>query len=115
VERWYRREARARIRSSLEREGARLGLHGRSLAIRDPRSRWASCSSSGRLSFSWRLLVAPAEVLRYVVVHELCHLPEPNHGARFWQLVEASLPGWRDQRAWLRRHGGELLAYAPRV
>jgi predicted metal-dependent hydrolase len=65
------------------------------------------------LSFNWRLVLAPSPVLRYVVVHELCHLREPNHSRAFWSLVGDALPGFEAERAWLRRHGHELLAYRP--
>jgi predicted metal-dependent hydrolase len=109
--RWYRREARSRIASAADQEGERLGLRPRSLAIRDQRTRWGSCSSTGALSFNWRLVLAPTPVLRYVVVHELCHLREPNHSRSFWSLVAKALPGYEAQRAWLRAHGHELLAY----
>jgi predicted metal-dependent hydrolase len=112
--RWYRREARRRIGAVAAWECGRLRLRPRSLAIRDQRTRWGSCSSRGALSFNWRLVVAPSPVLRYVVVHELCHLREANHSAAFWSLVADALPGFAGERAWLRRHGHELLAYRPR-
>ena len=113
VGRWYRREARRRIGSIAAWEGGRLGLRPQSLAIRDQRTRWGSCSSRGVLSFNWRLVLAPSPVLRYVVVHELCHLREPNHSRAFWSLLGDALPGFEAERAWLRRHGHELLAYRP--
>ena len=71
-----------------------------------------SCSR-GTLSFNWRLVLAPFEVLDYVVVHELCHLREPNHSRRFWKLVEDRRPDWRVHRNWLHVHGPELLAFRP--
>ena len=108
---WYRREARRRIGSVAAWEGGRLDLRPRSLAIRDQRTRWGSCSSRGALSFNWRLVLAPEPVLRYVVVHELCHLREPNHSNAFWRLVEEAIPRFGESRSWLRRHGHELLAY----
>jgi predicted metal-dependent hydrolase len=113
VERWYRREARARIGEAVGAEAARLGLRPGAVSIRDQRTRWGSCSSRGTLSFSWRLVVAPAAVLDYVVVHELCHLRAPNHSRAFWRLVEAARPGWQEQRRWLRDHGDELQEYRP--
>jgi hypothetical protein len=113
VERWYRREARRRVVPLVERGAARLGLEVGSVAIGDARTRWGSCSSRGTLSFSWRLLLVPHEVLEYVVVHELLHLREPNHSEAFWRLVEAARPGWREQARWLREHGQELHDYRP--
>lgn len=113
--RWYRRVARERIGAAVEREAERLAVAPGPLSIRDQRSRWGSCSRLGGLSLSWRLLLAPPEVLDYVVVHELCHLVQPNHSPAFWSLVDQALPGWRDQAAWLRDHGQELRAFRPSV
>jgi predicted metal-dependent hydrolase len=112
IERWYRREARRRITAVVEREAAQLGLRFNSLAIRDQRTRWGSCSRKGNLSFSWRLLIAPPKVLEYVVVHELLHLREPNHSKAFWRIIESARPGWQDQARWLREHGEELHEWA---
>jgi predicted metal-dependent hydrolase len=106
-----RRAARELVAVVAEEEAGFLGVAFRRIVIRDQRTRWGSCSPSGTLSFNWRLVLAPFEVLDYVVVHELCHLREPNHSPRFWRLVEERRPGWRIQRAWLREHGAELLAF----
>ncbi|HKG35042.1 MAG TPA: SprT family zinc-dependent metalloprotease [Solirubrobacterales bacterium] len=114
LERWYRREARLCLQAAVGREAARLGLRPRGISVRDPRTRWGSCSSRGSLSFSWRLLVAPPGVLDYVVVHELCHLRELNHSAAFWGLLDRARPGWREQAAWLSEHGLEIGDYVPR-
>ena len=78
------------------------------LAIRGQRTRWASCSSSGTMSFNWRLLLAPAEILDYVVEHEVAHLEVPDHSERFWSLLASRCPEWRGHEAWLRRHGHAL-------
>jgi len=108
-----RSEARARIELIAQSEAAALGVTYRRLTIRDQVSRWGSCSSAGALSFNWRLVLAPHDVLDYVVVHEVCHLVEHNHGQRFWRLVERRRPGYRDSKAWLDDHGWEILAYRP--
>ena len=111
---WYRRQARGMLTETVEHEAARLELSGWSrIRVGDPRSRWGSCSTSGTLSFSWRLVMAPAWVADYVVVHELCHLRQMNHSRRFWQLVDEAYPSRRSAQAWLKRHGPELLAYRP--
>jgi len=109
--RWYRREARRRTREAVEREAARLDLVYKSVAIRDQRTRWGSCSRAGNLSFNWRLLLAPPAVLDYVVVHELCHLREPNHSKAFWRALDAAMPGWPDHARWLRAYGHELHGF----
>ena len=114
VERWYRREARARLEAGVAAEAAALGVRPARVTVRDTTSRFGSCSSTGTLSFSWRLVIAPPAVLDYVVVHELCHLREPNHGAGFWRLVAEARPGFAVERRWLSEHGRELLAYVPR-
>jgi predicted metal-dependent hydrolase len=97
----------------VDEEGPEIGVAPARIQIRDQRSRWGSCSTSGTLSFNWRLVLAPFDVLDYVVVHELCHLREPNHSRRFWTLVEDRRPEWRAQRDWLHEHGPELLAFRP--
>jgi predicted metal-dependent hydrolase len=110
-----RRAARELVRMVADDEAPELGVSFRRIEVRDQRARWGSCSTRGTLSFNWRLVLAPFTVLDYVVVHELCHLREPNHSARFWRLVESRRPEWRAERDWLREHGPELLAFRPTV
>jgi predicted metal-dependent hydrolase len=111
--RWYRREARHRLRATVDREATRLGLDYESVTVRDQRTRWGSCSPARNVGFNWRLVVAPDEVQRYVVVHELCHLRVRNHSKKFWRLLDEAMPDWREQAAWLREYGHELRAYEP--
>jgi predicted metal-dependent hydrolase len=108
-----RREASARIALIAQSEAAALGVTYRRIALRDQRSRWGSCSTTGTLSFNWRLVLAPHDVLDYVVVHEVCHLVEHNHSRRFWRLVERRRPAYREPKAWLDTHGWEVLACRP--
>ena len=108
-----RADARIMIEPIAEEEGAALGVRHRRIAIRDTRTRWGSCSAAGTLSFSWRLVPSPYEVLDYAVVHEVCHLVAPSQSAGFWGLVESSRPGYRAGKAWLGEHGWELQAYSP--
>jgi len=109
LERFYRRAARAEIGARLDAATARAGTAYAGLTIRGQRTRWASCSSEGAMSFNWRLLLAPAEILDYVVEHEVCHLELMNHSRRFWALLEERSPGWREHAAWLRRYGSTLV------
>jgi hypothetical protein len=108
VERWYRRSALAELEGRSRAVAAGLGRQVAAVAVRDPRSRWGSCSSAGRLSYSWRLLLAPEDVLDYVVAHEVCHLIRPDHSPAFWRLLEDVRPGYGPQRCWLREHGERL-------
>jgi predicted metal-dependent hydrolase len=110
-----RKEARARVSLLAQSEAAALGVSYTRLTLRDQRSRWGSCSSSGALSFNWRLVLAPHDVLDYVVVHEVCHLVELHHGPAFWRLVQKRRPAYADSKRWLDDHGWEILAYQPPV
>jgi predicted metal-dependent hydrolase len=109
LERWYRRRARAEIAPRLERAAAALGRSYSKLTIRDQRTRWGSCSTTGAMSFNWRLLLAPEAVLEYVVRHEAAHLVVMDHSPRFWALMERSMPGYAQPRRWLRDHGATLV------
>jgi predicted metal-dependent hydrolase len=102
------REARLEAEDLLNQEAHRLGLRWSDLRIGDPRSQWGSCTREGVVSLSWRLLLAPTAVFRYVVIHELCHLPHPDHSPRFWALVAQQMPDWAEHRDWLKRQGAGL-------
>ena len=90
---------------------AQLGRDVTRVGVRDPKSRWGSCSATGSLSFSWRLVFAPVAVIDYVVAHEVAHLAEMNHGPRFWRLVRTMTPDCTAPRAWLKRHRTRLFSY----
>ncbi len=108
MERWYRRAARAEVEDRLAPAAHALGVTWSAVSIRDQRTRWGSCSASGALSFNWRLLLGPQDVLEYVVWHEACHLVVLDHSPRFWGLLERHLPSYREPQAWLARHGSAL-------
>jgi predicted metal-dependent hydrolase len=109
IERWYRRAARSEIEPRLKRACALAGTSYSGLTIRGQRTRWASCSRSGAMSFNWRLLLAPEPVLDYVVWHEVCHLEVMDHSPRFWSLLSSRSPGYREQVRWLRANGATLV------
>jgi predicted metal-dependent hydrolase len=108
LEGWYRRQARTEIGARLDAATARAGSSYNGLTIRGQKTRWASCSSRGHMSFNWRLLLAPEAVLDYVVEHEVCHLELMDHSPRFWALLESRVPDWREHARWLRRYGATL-------
>ena len=86
-----------------------MGVDYGRITVRDQRTRWGSCSAKGNLNFNWRLILAPGEVLDYVVVHELAHRREMNHSKRFWSLVEMVLPDYERRRRWLKENGEALM------
>jgi predicted metal-dependent hydrolase len=109
IERWYRRAARDEIAPRLDAAVAALGTSYAKLTIRNQRTRWGSCSSTGSMSFNWRLLLAPEAVLDYVVWHEACHLQVMDHSPRFWRLVQRHCPDFQIHRRWLRAQGSTLV------
>jgi len=109
IERWYRRMARGEVVPRLDDACGALGVEYASVRIGNQRTRWGSCSETGAMSFNWRLLLAPEDVLDYVVWHEACHLRHLDHSPRFWRLLEQHVPDYREPKAWLRRNGATLV------
>lgn len=103
--------ARDRLARAVAHHAERVGRVPGRLTLRDPRSRWGSCSARGDLMFSWRLIMAPPAVLDYVAAHEVAHLVEMNHAPAFWRVCADLRPDYATQRDWLRRNGASLLAW----
>lgn len=108
VRAFLKTEARNALTGAVDRYATALGRPYRRLSLRDTRSRWGSCTARGDLMFSWRLIMAPPEVLDYVAAHEVAHLAEMNHSAAFWAVVERLMPDHGAPRAWLRANGAAL-------
>ncbi len=108
---WLKRRAHQEIVALALPMAASIGKPIGSIRLKDTRSRWGSCTVRGDLAFSWRLLLAPPDVLRYVVAHEVAHLSEMNHSAAFWRLVGSLVANSGEARAWLKRHGTQLHRY----
>lgn len=102
VTRWYRQEALALFRERVAHYAARFGVAAPRIRLSSARTRWGSCNENGAVTLNWRLLLLPRQLADYVVVHELAHLKEMNHSARFWALVEQALPDYREAMAQLR-------------
>ncbi len=108
LEAWFRHRASDAIHEDIGRHAAGLGVSPTAVSIRDQRTRWGSASRQGRLAFSWRLILAPAEARETVVIHELAHLRVFGHGPRFWEVVASRRPDHRTWRRWLHDHSTEL-------
>ena len=106
---WYERQAHTVIKQRVEALAKKFNLHYTKIRITSARTRWGSCSSTGTLSFSWRLIMAPLEVIDYVVIHELAHTVEPNHSKRFWDRVAAMDPNYAKYVKWLKENGHRLV------
>jgi len=106
VETWYKKAARSYL---TERVGALSGgsFSGR-ISIKDQKTRWGSCSAKGNLNFNWRLVMAPPDVVDYLVIHELAHLDVPDHSVRFWRRVGKGCPDYREKETWLKKNGRGL-------
>ena len=107
---FLKKEARKDLDRLTQGHARRIGKPIRSLSLKDTRSRWGSCSWDGRLSFSWRIVMAPPVVIDYLAAHEVAHLKEMNHGPAFWSLCEELCPQMMEAKAWLKRHGSGLHA-----
>ncbi len=105
---WYKGRAAKLLSLKVEQFQSRVGVMSEKVTIRTCKSRWGSCSMTGRLMFNWKIMLAPEPVVDYLVVHELCHMLEHNHSPRFWQQVEKVLPAYTVQRRWLRDNGRYL-------
>ncbi len=108
---WLFEEARRDLDQRVAIHGLAIGHKAKRIAIRDQTSRWGSCSTTGVLSFSWRLILSPPHVLDYVAAHEVAHLAEMNHGPRFWALVKRELPEFEAAKHWLLIYGLDLHRY----
>lgn len=112
---WLKSEAQRDLDERVTVHAETLGVTFRSVAMRSQSTRWGSCSSSGRLNFNWRLVLAPPFVLDYVAAHEVAHLVEMNHSDAFWETCERALPDMERGRAWLKLHGRELMVYGVEI
>ena len=105
---WYKREAREKIEGRVRYYSDRFHLLPKGTKITGAKSRWGSCSRDNRLSFSWRIIMAPLRIIDYILVHELAHIKEKNHSRNFWAALEKILPDYRERRIWLKKNGHRL-------
>jgi predicted metal-dependent hydrolase len=108
---WLKAEALKELEKRVRVHAVHLGVEVKSISMRSQTTRWGPCSSTGKLNFNWRLILAPPYVLDYVAAHEVAHLVEMNHSPSFWDTVESTLPTMARGRDWLKAHGRELMVY----
>lgn len=108
---WLKLQARDRLLAATDGYAAALGLAHAGISLRDTRSRWGSCAPGGAIMYSWRLIMAPPEVLNYVAAHEVAHLAEMNHSPAFWAVVRRLMPDYAPRRRWLKEKGNALHRY----
>ncbi|UOF92114.1 M48 family metallopeptidase [Fodinisporobacter ferrooxydans] len=106
---WYKQNARQLIPERVRLLSKRMNLSYNRITLKDQKTRWGSCSSLRNLNFNWRLIMAPPDVLDYVVIHELAHLREMNHSKQFWSIVEQFMPQYRIHKDWLKENGAQLF------
>jgi hypothetical protein len=111
---FLKREARKDLEAAVARHAKRLGVAPRRVTLRDTASRWGSCSSTGGLNFSWRLILAPPEILDYLAAHEVAHTVHMNHSPAFWKLTRRLFPDTERAEAWLKVHGAALHRFGAR-
>ena len=105
---WYRKHARERLEEKTHRYAKILQVEPNCVSVKDYKSRWGSCSTTGDISYNWRIVMAPHRIVDYVVVHELCHLLEHNHSVIYWRHVERIIPDFQECRKWLKRNSERL-------
>lgn len=106
---FYRDRAREHFTDRLDCYTERMGVEYERLELRNQRTRWGSCSTGGTISLNWRLVMAPRDVIDYLIVHELAHLTEQHHGAEFWQLIKEHIQEYNQRAAWLERNSAKLI------
>lgn len=105
---WYIKQFKLVIEDRIKYYSSIIGVFPQKITIREQKTRWGSCSAKGNINLNWKLIMAPLEVLDYVVIHELCHMKEMNHGKKFWSLVENVFPQHKKYRTWLKDNGDLL-------
>jgi len=104
-EKWYKEKAREIFNKRAYIFSKLLGVKYKKIKLSSAKTRWGSCSSKGYINLSWRLIMAPLDIIDYLVVHELAHLKQANHSPKFWQEVENILPDYKNRRNWLKENG----------
>jgi len=111
---WYKKTALSELEERINHFALQMDVPTNkrlSIQVRDYKRRWGSCDHKGELSFNWRIVQAPSQVMDYVVIHELAHCHEFNHSKRFWNIVSLHMPDWKEYQMWLNTHGVDLYRF----
>jgi predicted metal-dependent hydrolase len=106
---WFRRQGKVRIPQRVEEFAQVYGFKYHQVKITKALKRWGSCTAKGNLNFTWRLMMTPPEIIDYIIVHELAHLKQLNHSKRYWEIVEAIMPDYREREKWLSENGVKMI------
>lgn len=106
--RWYKQQAEQYLSSRTAKISQNINLTPQSVTVKTYKARWGSCGIQGDVQFNWKLILAPKDIIDYVIIHELCHIKHHNHSAKFWQLVAHHYPAFKSSRAWLKANGYRL-------
>lgn len=109
LENFYRSRARETFEKRADYYASQMGVEYKQIEIRNQRTKWGSCSTTGTLGLNWRLMMAPHEIIDYIIIHELAHLRETNHNRAFWSLVREYDPNYNDHAQWLEEHSVQLI------
>ena len=108
LEKWYRQKAKEVLAERTQYYSKIMKLYPNRICIKEQKTLWGSCSSKNNINYNWKLIMAPIEVLDYVVAHELAHMKHMNHSKDFWNYVEVYIPNWKERRNWLKANGNKL-------
>ena len=109
LEKWYIQEAYQKLEEKVMRYSKIIRVFPREIKVRNYKTRWGSCDNKGRLTFNFHLIKAPHEIVDYVVIHELCHMIQPNHSKFFWNEVARFDPSFKNHKKWLKLNGADLM------
>lgn len=115
AQRWLIKKAEEYLPKRLKELAQKLGVRYKKVQVKDVKSRWGSCSSKGTISLNWRLIMAPSEVIDYVLIHELAHIVHPNHSKYFWKYVATFCPDYKLHKSWLRKNGQHLFNWSVKL
>ncbi len=106
---WYKQRFYERISSRVQFLAKKYHFQPTKISIKELKNRWGSCTQDNKLNFHWKIMLAPISVIEYIIIHELCHIKEKNHSAKFWDILSRNMPDYENYKEWLRKNGGDFV------